>query len=114
MQTFGFKVDRKNKRSTLPKVIREAIDKKQVVAHQLQLSIISKNKEQELKFQREYNKLKTKVDKDTSDLRIKRRGKLRAKLLSADSNRKMFWKFVKNQVKTAGSISALLNKVYYG
>ena len=71
MQTFGFKVDRKNKRSTLPKDIREAIDKKQVVAHQLQLSIISKNKEQELKFQREYNKLKIKVDKDISDLRIK-------------------------------------------
>ena len=48
---------------------------------------------------------------DISDLRFRKRNKLRAKLIGADPNKKVFWKFLKNQVKSAGYISALLNKV---
>ena len=113
MQAFGYKFPRKKKRSTLPKTIRETIDKKQRVARRVQASIISKNKVEEMRLLREFNELKTKVDKDISDLRIKRRNKFRAKLLNEDPNRKLFWKCLKNQVKKAGSISALLNKVQY-
>ena len=113
MQAFGYKFPRKKKRSTLLKTIRETIDKKQRVARRVQASIISKNKVEEMRLLREFNELKTKVDKDISDLRIKRRNKLRAKLLNEDPNRKLFWKCLKNQVKKAGSISALLNKVQY-
>ena len=49
--------------------------------------------------------------KDTFvSMKLSKRFKLRAKLLVADPSRKLFWIFVKNQMKTAGSITGAYNK----
>ena len=81
------------------------------MSRRLHLAVQLGNFDEERRLLREYVELKTQVDKSISDMRLRKRNKLRAKLLGADPNRKMFWKFLKNQVKSAGSISALLNKV---
>ena len=62
-------------------------------------------------LQKKYDDLKYEVDKGISDMRIRRRNRLRTKLLRKDPSRKKFWKFLKNQVKSAGDITALLTKV---
>ena len=111
LNTLGLKIHKKNKKSSLPKTIRDTIMYKRDVARRLHFSVITKNHEEEKTLQREFDALKTKVDKDISDLRLRKRNKLRAKLIGADPNKKVFWKFLRNQVKSAGSISALLNKV---
>ena len=45
-------------------------------------------------------------------MKLAKRFKLRSKLLVADPSRKLFWKFVKNQMKAAGSITGSITGAY--
>ena len=44
------------------------------------------------------------------EVRLGRRQRLRNKLLKADPTRRHFWKFLKNQIKAAGNITAINDK----
>ena len=50
--------------------------------------------------------LKQEISNSLAKIRLTKRQKLRSKLLKADPNRKKFWRFLKSQVKCAGSITA--------
>ena len=55
--------------------------------------------------------IKRKVNEQLCEGRLRKRNKLRANLLNNDPNRKKFWRFIKTQIKKAGNIPALENKV---
>ena len=44
------------------------------------------------------------------EVRLGHRQRLRDKLLKADPTRRLFWKFLKNQIKAAGNITAINDK----
>ena len=82
MHTFGLKTPtKKTKKSTLPKTIRDTIMRKRDISRRIHLSVLSRNNEEEKKLQHEYDRLKTQVDKDISEMRLRKRNKLRAKLI---------------------------------
>ena len=76
---------------------------KRDVARRLHFSVITKNHEEEKTLQREFDALKTKVDKDISDLRL--RNKLRAKLIGAELTRAF------NRIKFHFPVSECYNRV---
>ena len=110
--SFGLKVTKNKQYNTqLPAHILKTIKKKKDTAKSLHVAILNNNQEEAMHLQKKYDDLKYEVDKGISDMRIRRRNRLRTKLLRKDPSRKKFWKFLKNQVKSDGDITALLTKV---
>ena len=50
--------------------------------------------------------MKLGIKDDLVSLKLERRHRLRSKLLLADPSRKKFWRFLKNQIRSAGNITA--------
>ena len=53
------------------------------------------------------SKLKSKIKASIGDFSIKKRNRTRIRLLKKDTTRRRFWSFLKNQIKSAGTVSAL-------
>ena len=59
---------------------------------------------------KELKEMKILVKEKISEVNNNRRNHLRSKTLKADPSRKRFWRFLKSQIKSAGSISAIYDK----
>ena len=107
-KAFGLKMrGRRKQGKRLPQEILNKIHLKNHMARSINLARLNQpalytdTKEQELLS------LKLEIKNSISDFKLKKRQRLRSKLLKADPSRKRFWRFLKNQVKAAGQISAL-------
>ena len=111
-EVFGKKIKTKRKRGVrLPKTIRNSIKQKEIVLRKLHEAYSNGDSHEVRRLQSELLEVKEKVSNGISDMRVRKRRQLRAKLLLDDPNRKKFWRFVRNQVKKIGQIGALRDKV---
>ena len=106
-QTFGLKV-RKNKKKgrQLPKYIVTLIRTKNQLVKSLLNSPPPSSHERE-RMVVEVEALKNQIRDSISDVKFQKRARLRSKLLKGDPTRKRFWRFLKDQIKSAGTITAV-------
>ena len=107
-QTFGLKRKKRKKGvMKLPKPIITLIKSKNLLAKDLHsLPPSSSNMKENL--EQELAALKLKIKDAISEVKLRKRSNLRSKLLKADPSRKRFWRFLKDQSKSAGSITAII------
>ena len=101
--TIGLKVKKGKKGRKLPAILVKKIRRKNLLAKQ----ISSDGTEVDLEDKLE--QLKAEIKDDLASLKLQRRQHLRCRLLHADPCRKKFWRFLKSQIKSAGSITAAYN-----
>ena len=106
--TFGLKLSKKKRGRKLPRSIISLIKEKNVLARSLLTAGIDNDEKVAAKERLESMKLDIK-DKITK-MKLQRRSRLRSRLLLADPTRKRFWRFVRGQIKAAGSITALTDR----
>lgn len=109
-KAFGLKVRKKKTGRRLPKHMIRLIEAKNNLvkiiesgSDALDLSVLEK-------LGSDLDKLKDEIRDCKADFLLQRKHRVRSKLLLADPTRKKFWRFLKNQIKAAGNISALKNK----
>ena len=111
-QTFGLKVRKKKRQGRqLPKSTVSLIKSKNLLVKSLHSSPPSSTQEKE-RMMREIEALKLRIRDSISEVKIQKRARLRSRLLKGDPTRKRFWRFLKDQMKSAGSITAVY-KVFY-
>ena len=110
MKSFGLKIKKKKRGNKLPRSIINLIKTKNSLAREHHLAVINSNPAEAQRLLEELDTLKTLVKDSISEVRLSRRQRLRTKLLKADPSRKKFWRFLKNQIKSAGNITALNDK----
>ena len=109
-ETFGLKVKRKKRGRKLPKEVLSLITKKNLLAKESNQSCSLQTQQEKLQLKKEIDCLKRQIKDKISVIKLQRRSRIRSKLLLGDPTRKKFWRFLKGQMKAAGSISALTNK----
>ena len=107
MSTFGLKKKRKRKGFTLPRPVIDAIIARNDLQEQIDETLLPQSSHGYIKMAKELDVLKRRVKDLVGEFRLKRRTRLRSVLLLSDPNRRRFWRFLKHQIKSAGSISAL-------
>ena len=107
--TFGLKVKKKKKGRKLPRTIISTIKAKNVLARQLHHAHQHSPQAEIDRLQCELDTLKRQIKDSLCDVQLQHRHHLRSKILRADPARKKFWRFLKGQIKSAGSISAVNN-----
>ena len=110
MLTFGLKVKKKKKGRKLPRTIISTIKAKNVLARQLHRTQQHSPQAEIDQLQCELDMRKRQIKDSLCDVQLQHRHRLRSKTLRADPSRKKFWRFLKSQIKSAGSISAVNNK----
>ena len=111
-QAFGLKVKKKKKSGLrLPKPVVSLIKAKNQLSRTMSMSPPTLPQEMEEKRQ-ELLDLKHRIKESISEVRFQKRVRLRSKLFKADPTRRRFWRFLKSQIKSAGTITALY-KVFY-
>ena len=106
-KAFGLKVKKRKKKLSLPKEIVDKIQAKNRLARTLHAASFQLNSQDVHNLQLDLDAQKQEIRDCISDLKIRKRQRLRSKLLRADPSRKRFWRFLKSQIKGAGQISAL-------
>ena len=104
--TFGLKVKKKKKGMSLPKSILTKIKAKNQLARTLHIALLHQDPQAD-QLEHDHEQLKLQIRDNISDLKLQKRRNLRSKLLRGDPTRKRFWRFLKSQAKSAGSITAL-------
>ena len=109
-KSFGIKVKKHIKGRKLPKNIIEVIKTKNSLATELStLKSVSKelpsSQLRAASLSEELTKIKIKLKDLLCDHHLQRISRRRSKLIKGDPTRKRFWRFLKNQIKAAGSIS---------
>ena len=101
-QTFGrFPRCRKKRNHRLPpKVVKKLKSKKDLILSILQTS-------QHSEVYQQLDKLSRDIKDDITGYQIKKRNRLRSRQLGNDPTRRKFWRFLRNQAKKSGSITAL-------
>ena len=110
MKSFGLKVKKKNRTRRLPKDVIELIKTKNSFYKRYRNALMNSSSEVAETALKELKEMKVLVKEKISEVNIKRRNHLRSKTLKADPSRKRFWRFLKSQIKSAGSISAIYDK----
>ena len=110
MQTLGLKVKKKRKSIKLPKYVITKIKHKNSLSSSLTLAHLHPLTHDIPALQHELRVLKAEIKDLICKTRLKKRHHLRAKILAADPTRRRFWRFLKNQIKSAGAISAVYDK----
>ena len=110
-KVFGLRVKRKRKGRRLPPKIIDKIREKENISKELHEAYTNKDVDKVKDLEKEFDKVKQEVSDSISKGRLRLRNKLRARLLTKDPNRKKFWRFIKTQIKRAGHIAAIENKV---
>ena len=106
-QTFGLKVKKNKKKGRqLPKPIISLIRTKNHLMKSLHSMPPSSSLEKE-RTMREIESLKNQIRDSISEVKFQKRARLRSKLLKGDPTRKRFWRFLKDQIKSAGTITAV-------
>ena len=112
-QTFGLKVKKKRKSgSRLPRPVVSLIKAKNHLSRMMNMSPPTLPQEMEEKRQ-ELLDLKFRIKESISEVRFHKRVRLRSKLFKADPTRRRFWRFLKSQIKSAGSITAMYKVFAY-
>ena len=106
-KTLGFKVLKKKKGRKLPQPILKMISQKGELASNLHKGMYDHDKTLLRDKRADLDKLKQQIDQQISSMKLRQRARLRSKLLLADPTKKKFWRFLKDQFKSAGTISAL-------
>ena len=104
-KTIGLKVKKKRQGGRLPKNIIGKIRDKNSLARQLQQASMDGQSDVQAMRDR-LDAMKLGIKDDLVSLKLERRHRLRSKLLLADPSRKKFWRFLKNQIRSAGNITA--------
>ena len=108
-KSFGLKVKKRKHGQKLPRHITDKLKPKQVLSRNLHHARLQHNPNVET-LQADLNLMKAEIKDLISEVKLKRRLRLRTKLLQADPSRKKFWRFLKNQMKAAGSITGAYDK----
>ena len=95
---------KKKKPRKLPRDLIERIKAKNLVASQINNSRGVDNQNL-ADLQTTLMQMKAEIRNSIVSMKLNRRFKLRSKLLTADPTRKKFWRFLKNQMKVAGSVT---------
>ena len=106
-KTFGLKVKSKKRGRKLPRSIIAQIKTKNALARSLHHADSRSYPHETDKMMLDLEKMKNDIKNYFSNFKLKRRYRLRANLLNEDPSRKKFWRFLKNQIKSAGSITAV-------
>ena len=109
-ETFGLKVKKKKRGRKLPKEVLSLIKRKNLLSRDLVHASFQRTQQEKLLLRKEIDCLKLQIKEKVSVIKLHRRARIRSKLLLGDPTRKKFWRFLKGQMKAAGSISALTNK----
>ena len=108
MTSFGLKTKKKQGGNKLPKNVIELLRAKNKISHDLHHADPNSADTERLHDQLEA--MKVQIKDLILEVRLGRRQRLRNKLLKADPTRRLFWKFLKNQIKAAGNITAINDK----
>ena len=106
-KSFGLKIKKRKNGRRLPKNILAMINAKNIMARELNHACKSSSPLEIERMQHDLDSLKHQIQDSISGIKLHRRHRLRSKLLLADPSRKKFWRFLKNQIKSAGTISAV-------
>ena len=110
-KVFGISIKKKGKGRKLPRDLIAKIKEKERVSQSLHEAYSAQDPVEIDRLKDEFMEIKGKVNEQLCEGRLRKRNKLRANLLNNDPNRKKFWRFIKTQIKKAGNIPALENKV---
>ena len=110
MKTLGLKVKRKIKSVKLPKAIITKIKHKNSLASSLANAKLHPLTHDIQAMETELGILKAEIRDLICQNRLKRRNHLRSKILATDPTRRRFWRFLKNQISSAGAITAVYDK----
>ena len=113
LKSFGLKTKKKKRGVRLPKTIINLIKTKNQLAQSIPTSRLQSSHQEMTKLLQQLETLKATIKNSISDHKLQKRRNLRSKLLIADPTRRRFWRFLKSQIKSAGSISAIYNQVYF-
>ena len=105
--TLGFKVGKKKKATLLPLSLRTKIKEKNEVAKNLRNNYYGESKDLMV------HKLMTmehEIKIAFTEIRLRKRNRIRTKILRDDPHRKKFWRFIKNHTKSVGEITGLRSK----
>ena len=100
--TVGMKVKKAKRGRKLPSSLVKKIRRKNLLAKQISSSDGSEDYLEET-----LNILKAEIKDDLASIKLQRRHHLRCRVLQADPCRKKFWRFLKSQIKSAGTITAV-------
>ena len=109
-ETFGLKIKKKRRGRKLPREVLSLIKRKNLLSKEYNHSFPHHSRDEEISRKKEIDDLKMQIKEKISVVKLKRRSRIRSRLLLGDPTRKKFWRFLKGQMKAAGSISALTNK----
>ena len=110
VKSFGLKVKTKKQGLKLPRKILNLIQTKNALARQHHSAVKNLHIAEAENLLLELQTLKDQVKDSISEVKFGRRQRLRTKLLKADPTRRKFWRFLQQQIKTAGHITALNDK----
>ena len=111
-KTLGLKVKKKKKGTRLPQKLISLIQAKNETARSLHDALTHNNPQETARLQQLLETSKIQLKDHISDIKLQKRSRLRSKLLRADPTRKRFWRFLKSQIKSAGTITALYKASY--
>ena len=104
-KTIGLKVKKKRQGRRIPRNIIAKIKEKNKLARQVQQACTEGQPDAQAMRDR-LDTMKLGIKDDLVSLKLEKRHRLRSKLLLGDPSRKKFWRFLKNQIKSAGNITA--------
>ena len=108
--TLGLKVKKVKTGRKLPLKIIKMIREKNALSAELYSVNENLPSSQAEEMIQHLDQLKFDIKDAVAGVKIDQRRKLRSRLLLADPTRKRFWRFLKSQIKSAGSITAVCNK----
>ena len=106
LKSFGLKIKKKKIGQKLPRFVISKIKTKNDLVRALNQARHQATPLEVDCMQRKIDSMKAEIKDLISDVKLRRRSHIRTKLLRDDPTRKKFWRFLKNQIKTAGTISA--------
>ena len=110
MKTLGIKVKKTKPGRKLPLHVINLIRAKNDLAKSVVSARLTSSPEHVELLEHQLDSMKADVRDALAGVKLQRRHHLRSKVLRADPSRKKFWRFLKSQIKSAGSITAAYNK----
>ena len=108
-KAIGLKTKKKKQPQKLPKTLLTKIKAKNMLSEQVYQA--SKESLPNINtLQAKLTIMKLEIKDILISMKLTKRFKLRSKLLLADPSRRLFWRFLKNQMKSAGSITGAYTK----
>ena len=108
VESIGIKTKQKRRGRRLPASLLVDIRSKNSLVRRLHATPIE-SEEERAELMKQIDDLRMSIRDRVSDFKLQKRNRLRSKLLKSDPTRKRFWRFLKSQIKSAGSITALKN-----